>query len=57
MVLVGVQDTQRVAALTFIENKQKYLYVDLGHSKYATVIAPNEKRQTRSKSAKRNVKN
>ena len=57
MMLVGVRETQRVAALTFIENKQKYFYVDLGHGKYATVIAPNEKRQARSKSAKRNVKN
>jgi hypothetical protein len=57
MVLIGVRDTQRVAALTFIENKQKYFYVDLGHGKYATVIAPNEKRQARSKSAKRNSKN
>lgn len=56
MVLVGVRESQRVVALTFIENKQKYFYVDLGHGKYATVIAPNEKKQ-RSKSAKRNVKN
>lgn len=57
LVLIGVKDTQRVAALTFIENKQKYFYVDLGHGKYATVIAPNEKKKARSKSAKRNVKN
>lgn len=56
MVLIGVKNTQRVAALTFIENKQKYFYVDLGNGKYATVVAPNE-RKARSKSAKRNVKN
>ena len=57
MVFVGVQRSQRVTALTFIENKQKYFYVDLGHGKFATVIAPNEKKKARSKSAKRIVKN
>jgi hypothetical protein len=41
MVLIGDGDSQKVTALTFIETRQKYIYIDLGHGKFATVIAPN----------------
>ena len=35
--LVGVHDTQEVIALTFIENKYKYVYIELGMKKFATL--------------------
>ena len=35
--LVGVHDTQEVIALTFIENKYKYVYIELGMRKFATL--------------------
>ena len=38
MVFCGVSETQEVTALTFIEQKQKYIYMELGMRKYATVI-------------------
>ena len=51
MVFCGVQETQEVTALTFIEQKQKYIYMELGMKKYATVIMNTEdKARKRSKS-------
>lgn len=37
-VLVGVKKTQEVVALTFIEQKQKYIYIELGMRKFATLV-------------------
>lgn len=36
--MVGVHDTQEVTALTFIEQKQKYVYIELGMRKFATLV-------------------
>ena len=36
-VLLGVHDTQEVISLTFIENKYKYVYIELGMKKFATL--------------------
>jgi hypothetical protein len=38
VVLVGVRDGQSVIAISFIETKQKYVYMEIGKSKYATVV-------------------
>jgi hypothetical protein len=37
-VIVGVSQTQEVTALTFIETKQQYIYMEIGIRKYATVV-------------------
>ena len=58
MVMISDRDTQNVTAVSFIETLQKYIYIDLGHGKFATVIAPNQNskaRKARSKSRKRNA--
>lgn len=38
LVLIGVQQTGEVTAITFIETKQKYVYMEIGSRKYATVV-------------------
>ena len=56
MVFCGVAETQEVTALTFIEQKQKYIYMELGMRKYATVIMKKgEKDHKRSKSRDRSA--
>ena len=55
--LVGVQATHEVTLLTFIEQKQKYIYMELGTKKYATLVVktqPSEGQQrARSKGRER----
>ncbi len=41
-VLVGVQATQEITALTFIEQRRKYIYMELGAKKYATLVVKTE---------------
>ena len=49
--LVGVQETNEVTALTFIEQKQKYIYIELGMKKFATLVVKTEEgANTRAKS-------
>ena len=50
MVFCGVAETQEVTALTFIEQKQKYIYMELGMRKYATVIMKKGEKGKRGKS-------
>lgn len=58
MVFCGVQETQEVTALTFIEQKQKYIYMELGMKKYATVIMKkDDKGHKRGKSKDLQLKN
>ena len=54
-VLVGVQETQEVIALTFIEQKQKYVYIELGMKKFATLVVKTEQ-PDRAKSRGRDEK-
>jgi hypothetical protein len=42
-VLVGVQATQEVTALSFIETKNKYVYMEMGSRKYATLVLGKKK--------------
>lgn len=42
LVLVGVSHTQEVTALTFIQTKQQYIYMEIGSRKYATVVLSKE---------------
>lgn len=41
-VMVGVRATQEVTLLTFIEKKEKYIYIELGLKKFATLVVKNE---------------
>lgn len=43
LVLIGVQQTGEVTAVTFIETKQKYVYMEIGSKKYATVVIDSKK--------------
>ena len=38
LVLVGVADYAEITALTFIEAKQRYIYMEIGTRRYATVV-------------------
>ena len=38
LVLVGSKDTQDVTALAFIEQKQRYIYMELDKNKFCTVV-------------------
>ena len=40
--MVGVKATQEVTLLTFIERKEKYIYIELGLKKFATLVVKNE---------------
>lgn len=55
-ILLGVQDTQEVIALTFIENKYKYVYIELGQKKFATlkqvISTQNERAKSRGREEK-----
>ena len=41
-VIVGVRATQEVNLLTFIEKKEKYVYIELGLKKFATLVVKND---------------
>jgi len=41
-VMVGVRATQEVTLLTFIEKKEKYIYIELGLKKFATLVVKND---------------
>ena len=43
--MVGVRDTQEVILLTFIEKKEKYIYIELGLKKFATLVVKNDQPQ------------
>lgn len=38
LVLVGVKETGEVTAVSFIERKEKYMYMEMSNRKYATVV-------------------
>jgi hypothetical protein len=38
LVLVGVRETGEVTAVSFIEQREKYLYMEMSNRKYATVV-------------------
>ena len=38
LVLVGCKDTEDVTALAFIEEKQRYIYMELERNKFCTVV-------------------
>ena len=44
LVLVAVQQTQEVTAISFIEQKQKYVYMEIGSRKYATLVIDQKKK-------------
>ncbi len=44
LVLIGVQQTSEVTAITFIQTKQKYVYMEIGSRKYATVVIEHKAR-------------
>ena len=56
-VLVGCQGMQEITSLTFIEEKQKYIYLELGSNKFATVVLKHDQQseyQQRIRSRNRN---
>ena len=42
LVLIGTKETETLAAVSFIETKEKYVYMELGTRKYATVVINNK---------------
>lgn len=54
LVLIGVQQTGEVTAISFIATKQKYVYMEIGSRKYATLVIENKK-QSRGRSADRSI--
>ena len=60
-VMVGVRDTQEVILLTFIEKKEKYIYIELGLKKFATLVVKNdqpqknERKKSRGRDEQQNV--
>ena len=49
IVMCGIEASQEVTSLTFIEQKQKYIYVELGMRKYATVILKNDNKKEKAR--------
>ena len=40
-VFVGIRNTKEVVMLTFIERKEKYVYIELENKKYCTLVLKN----------------
>lgn len=43
LVLIGMSQKTEVTAITFIQTKQKYVYMEIGSKKYATVVIEQSK--------------
>ncbi len=45
--MIGVQQTQELTAVSFIQTKQKYVYMEIGSRKYATVVIDKAKNRNK----------
>jgi len=51
--LIGVQQTQELTAVSFIQTKQKYVYMEIASRKYATIVI--DKAKNRNKRVAKSV--